>query len=105
MRTLILTLALTLFSSVSMAQTATAPANTDANTPAVATPDTTNPNAPVAGANSFTMDQARERILKAGYTDVSGLRKDDKGVWRGKATKAGKSSEVALDFQGNVVGE
>jgi hypothetical protein len=105
MRIIILAIGLTLFSSAGMAQTAKAPANTDANTPAVATPDTTNPNAPVAGANSFTMEQAREKILKAGFTDVSGLKKDDQGIWRGEATKGGKSTGVALDFQGNVVGQ
>jgi putative membrane protein len=34
---------------------------------------------------------------------VSGLRKDDQGVWRGTATKDGRSVNVSLDFQGNVV--
>jgi putative membrane protein len=34
---------------------------------------------------------------------VSGLQKDDSGVWRGKAKKDGKEVDVALDFQGNVV--
>jgi hypothetical protein len=33
---------------------------------------------------------------------VSELRKDDQGVWRGKAVKDGKSVTVSLDFQGNV---
>jgi len=88
-----------------MAQATTPAANGDTNTPAVATPDETNPNAPVAGANSFTMEQARDRILKAGFADVTDLKKDDKGVWRGKATKAGKSANVSKDFQGNVVSE
>jgi len=96
--------ALILTSSLAFAQTAK-PANEDANTPAVATPDTKNPNAPVAGANSFTEEQARERIVAAGYTDVTGLMKDEKGVWRGKASKDGASTEVSLDFQGNVVGK
>lgn len=91
-----------LAASSALAQTATKPASEVANTPAVAIPDTTNPNAPVAGANSFTEEQARQRILNAGFSDVTDLRKDDKGVWRGKAMKAGAHSEVALDFQGNV---
>lgn len=94
-----------LLSSAALAQTATKPATDDANTPAVAAPNTTNANAPVAGANSFTEDQARKRITDAGFTDVSGLAKDDKGVWRGKATKGGASTEVAVDFQGNVTGK
>ena len=75
----------------------------DGDTPAVATPDTKNPDAPVEGANSFTESQAKERIADAGYTDISGLKLDDKGVWRGTATKDGKSVSVGLDYQGNVV--
>jgi putative membrane protein len=34
---------------------------------------------------------------------VSKLIKDDKGIWRGQATKDGKSTAVSLDYQGNVV--
>jgi putative membrane protein len=71
-------------------------------TPAVNTSDTDNPAAPVAGANSFTEDQAKSRIEEAGYSDVTGLAKDEQGIWRGKAAKDGKTSDVALDFQGNV---
>ncbi|WP_411034003.1 PepSY domain-containing protein [Shinella sp. BYT-45] len=84
-----------------LAQTSTAPA-TDGDTPAVATPDSKNATAPVEGANSFTEDQARERIVEAGYADVTGLKLDDKGVWRGTAMKDGKSFNVALDYQGNI---
>lgn len=61
-----------------------------------------NSNAPVAGANSFTEGQARSRIEQAGYSSVSELKKDDKGVWRGKAMKGGSSMNVSVDFQGNV---
>ena len=61
-----------------------------------------NPGAPVAGKNSFTEDQAKSRIEAAGYTDVSGLKLDDQGVWRASAKKDGKESGVSLDFQGNV---
>lgn len=75
----------------------------DGDTPAVATPDTNNANAPVEGANSFTEAQAKDRIADAGYADVSALKLDDKGVWRGTATKDGKSVSVGLDYQGNVV--
>lgn len=84
------------------AQTSTAPA-TDGDTPAVATPDTKNATAPVAGANSFTEDQAKERFTEAGYADVTGLMLDDKGVWQAKATKDGKAVNLALDYQGNIV--
>ena len=66
------------------------------------TPDTTNPNAPVEGANSFTEGQARSRIEAAGFTKVTDLTKDPKGVWRGRAMKGGAQVAVSLDFQGNV---
>jgi hypothetical protein len=82
------------------------PANRDANTPAVNAPNSPpNPGAPVAGANSFTEGQAKSRIESHGFASVSDLRKDDKGVWRGKAMKDGKSVGVSLDFQGNVTAQ
>lgn len=56
-----------------------------------------------AGANSFTEGQARGRIEDAGYADVTGLQKDEQGVWRGRGTRNGTQTEVGLDFQGNVV--
>jgi hypothetical protein len=58
--------------------------------------------APKAGANSFTEGQAKERIENAGFTQVSGLRKDDQGIWRASATKSGPQVNVSLDFRGNV---
>lgn len=76
----------------------------EAKTPAVAG-DQTNSAAPVAGKNSFTEGQARDRIVDAGYTDVSALVKDGEGIWRGKATKGGSVLDVAVDFQGNVTGK
>jgi hypothetical protein len=64
-----------------------------------------NPGAPVAGANSFTEGQAKSRIESKGYTNLSGLKKDGKGVWRGTAMRDGKSTDVSLDFEGNVVAQ
>lgn len=55
------------------------------------------------GANSFTESQAAQRIGDAGFGKVTGLKKDDQGVWRGKAEKDGKSVDVGLDYRGNVV--
>ena len=78
-------------------------ANPNASTPAVASPNANNPGAPAAGANSFTEAQAKSRIEKAGYTNVSGLSKDKDGIWKGKASKAGTSVDVGVDYQGNVV--
>jgi opacity protein-like surface antigen len=102
MRTYLATAAVAalLISPAALAQ----PANPRGETPAVTTPNTPpNPQAPVAGANSFTEGQAKSRIESNGYTNVSGLRKDDQGVWRGTATKDGRQVNVSLDFQGNVV--
>ena len=75
----------------------------DGNTPAVATPDTKNPTAPVEGSNSFTEGQAKDRIEKAGYTDVKDLKLDDKGIWVASGMKNGKAVSIALDYQGNIV--
>jgi hypothetical protein len=87
--------------SLANAQEAPKPA-TDAQTPAVATPDTTNPAAPVPGANSFTEGQAKERLEEKGYSDVTGLTKGEDGIWTASAMKSGKAFEVKLDFQGNI---
>ncbi|RUX23771.1 DUF4142 domain-containing protein [Mesorhizobium sp. M7A.F.Ca.US.011.01.1.1] len=86
-----------------IATTGDAASTTSSTTPAVATTGATNPAAPVPGANSFTEEQAKTRLQDAGFTDVSALTKDDKGIWRGQATKDGKNTTVALDYQGNVV--
>jgi hypothetical protein len=82
----------------------TPPANPDAKTPAVNSPNSPpNPGAPVAGANSFTEGQAKSRIEDKGFKSISDLKKDDAGVWRGKAQNDGKAVTVSVDFQGNVV--
>ena len=92
------------FPAFAQQQPARQPANPDANTPAVNSPNSPpNPGAPVAGANSFTEGQAKSRIEAKGFTNVSGLQKDDAGVWRGKASQDGKAMNVSVDFQGNVV--
>jgi hypothetical protein len=75
-----------------------APAN-----PALSTPSTPSAATPAPGANSFTESQAKMRLENQGFTAVSGLTKDTDGIWRGMATKAGRSLNVAVDYQGNVV--
>ncbi|WP_368045428.1 hypothetical protein [Pseudoroseomonas cervicalis] len=77
------------------------PSSGGANAPGTDSPPTT--TTPAEGANSFTEGQARSRIEAAGYTDVRDLRKDDQGVWRGRAMRNGTQADVGLDFQGNVV--
>ena len=78
------------------------PAASGPNNNAVNSSDQKNSNRPVAGANSFTEGQAKSRIEEAGYSAVSDLKKDDNGIWRGKATKGGTTTNVSIDFQGNV---
>ena len=56
-------LAIAVVSAMISTFAAAQPANRDANTPAVNTPNTPpNPGAPAAGANSFTEGQAKSRI-------------------------------------------
>ena len=94
--------AVSAYAVAALAQNAPA-ANLNAHPPAIATSSTTNVDAPAAGANSFTEGQAKSRIEAAGFNNVSGLMKDKDGIWRGTANKGGSTTDVALDFQGNVV--
>ncbi len=75
-------------------------------TTTAATTATTSPAGPVAGpvagANSFTMGQAQKRMEDQGYTQVTGLAKDDQSIWRGQAMKDSKAVNIALDYQGNI---
>ena len=73
--------------------------------PAIKTTEGNNPGAPVAGSNSFTEGQAKARIESRGYSNVTSLKQDDMGIWRGKAEKDQKSMDVSLDFQGNVTAQ
>jgi hypothetical protein len=78
------------------------PAKDGPNNNAVNSAGQNNSNAPVAGRNSFTEGQAKSKIEDAGYTGVIELKKDDNGIWRGKANKGGSVMAVSVDFQGNV---
>ena len=69
-------------------------------------PTTTAPAAaPEAGANSFTEGQARARLDRDGYAQITGLAKDKDGVWRGKAMRGGSPVDVAVDYKGNIVAQ
>src|SRR6267143_1576769 len=59
--------------------------------------------APVSGRNSFTEGEAKSRIEKMGFSNVTNLKKDDNGVWRGRAIKDGKTVDISVDYQGNVI--
>jgi len=83
---------------------ATSPNRTsDSNAAARVDDGTRTATTPAEGANSFTEGQAKSRIEAAGFTNVSDLQKDDKGIWRGRAQHGGQQVSVALDYQGNVV--
>jgi hypothetical protein len=56
---------------------------------------------PARGRSSFTENQARGRIAKAGFTGISGLRKTDAG-WQGRAMRRHHKVMVTLDYKGNV---
>jgi hypothetical protein len=58
--------------------------------------------APAHGTTSFTRNQARGRLAKAGFTNLSHLTKDSSGAWMTTAMKGGQKVNVALDYKGNV---
>jgi hypothetical protein len=106
MRNSILVAALLAFiAGGAIAQTPSAPAKDGPQNSAINGQSSSNRqvDAPVAGRNSFTEGEAKSRIEKMGLSNVSDLKKDDKGVWRGRAIKDGKTVDVSVDYQGNVI--
>lgn len=58
------------------------------------------------GANNLDEGQAKSRIEGKGYSSVSDLGKDSRGIWRGKARlRDGRSVYVTLDLEGNIYSE
>jgi hypothetical protein len=51
---------------------------------------------------AITEDQGKSLIEAKGYSNISGLRKDAKGIWHGKAMKDGLPVNVVLEVNGNV---
>jgi hypothetical protein len=88
-----------------VAQNQNPPAKDQPQNSAINSSDSSNRqvNAPVAGRNSFTEGEAKSRIEKMGFSNVTNLKKDDSGVWRGRAMKDGKTVDISVDYQGNVV--
>jgi len=95
---------LTLIAGGAMAQTQPPAADGPQNR-AINSSDSANRQStmPVAGRNSFTEGEAKTRIENRGFANIQGLRKDENGIWRGQATKDGRTVAVSLDYQGNVV--
>lgn len=71
-------------------------------TPAIVTPDATNPAAPVKGENSFTENQAKEKIEAAGFAEVKMQNLDADGIWHATAKKGAENVNVRMDYQGNI---
>jgi hypothetical protein len=81
--------------------------DSDKTNPAVATDEAVAEReaaAPAIGANSFTQEQAQQRIEAAGYTGITELTKGEDGIWRAVASLGGQTQEVSVDYQGNVTG-
>jgi predicted aspartyl protease len=53
-------------------------------------------------AEALTQKQAMTQIEAQGYTKVSNLKKDAKGMWNATAMKDGKRVQLSLDTQGHV---
>ena len=43
------------------------------------------------------------RVVAHGLANVSPLKKDDDGIWRGTAQQEGRPVQIAVDYKGNVV--
>ncbi|MBA3897663.1 MAG: hypothetical protein H0X36_11150 [Sphingomonadaceae bacterium] len=102
MRIIFLTPAAGILLAASSMAFAAPTAATGSHNPAVKNSAVHSATMPAHGANSFTEAQARGRIAKAGYTQVSKLAKDRHGAWTGSAMKGAKTVNVALDYKGNV---
>ena len=49
--------------------------------------------------NPFTMEDARQHLMRRGYTNVSALVKDANGKWVGSAIKDGRTIAVAVGLK------
>ena len=55
----------------------------------------------LANAVKFT-HRGRIELGASGLHDITDLKKDGEGIWRGKAKKDGRSVGVGLDYKGNI---
>lgn len=88
-------------SSFAMAQTPAVNEKTDEK-PAITMPEIVNSVELVAGANSYTEDQAKGRLEEAGFTEVADLMLSKEGFWTGTAILDGKKMNVKMDYKGNI---
>ncbi len=77
--------------------------------PAIATDTNTNTAPQTAATNSipagnpFSMEDARQHLMRQGYTNVSALVKDANGKWIGSGTKDGRTVPVAVGVKGRSI--
>jgi hypothetical protein len=55
-----------------------------------------------AGAKIESEAQAKAKIESEGYTEVSGLKQDEKGIWTATAMKEGKAVQLSLNSDGQL---
>lgn len=79
-----------------------AAAQQSSHNPAVKNPAPAATTMPAKGSNSFTEDQARSRMAKAGYPGVTDLVKNEQGQWVGSTMKGATQMTIMLDYKGNV---
>jgi len=75
----------------------------DSHNPAVKSGKPVATHVAAKGHNSFTEGQAKGRLEKAGYTDVSKLTKNRNGIWQGTASKGGQQVNIGVDYKGNII--
>lgn len=61
------------------------------------------PQTEMSDGSKLSEADARKLIESQGFSNVTDLYRDDSAVWRGMASRAGKTSEVAIDAKGRVV--
>jgi hypothetical protein len=98
-------LALSACAAVAAASIASAQPAADPHAPpnaAVKSPGETASGPLAKGHNSFTKTEAKSRLEKAGYSDVTGLVLDHDGLWQAQAKRDGRAVHVALDYKGDA---
>ena len=56
-------------------------------------------------ASTTDTDMIRSKIERMGFTDVTGLSRDNLGVWRAKAKRGAVTVEVTVDKGGRIKSE
>jgi hypothetical protein len=75
---------------------------TTPNSQPLPTPPAQAATTPITTERAFTTDQAKSKIEAEGFSNLSGLQRDAKGVWHGNAKKDGLPVSVTLDAEGKV---